>query len=299
MALCRPITSYRARHASRACQARRRGSVRRRTCAALILVAALVVGGCGDGDGEGVGTRTAADPFTEVSRQPSLTRRARRAAPRWERVARFEGTAPATHPVKIARGAIQWRARWRCSTGRLVLAVTPKPRSDAETPGGRCPGSGETTWVQTGDQQLRISGGGRWSVIVEQQVDTPLREPALAAMSAAGARRLKSGRFYGVERQGRGSVKLYRLADGRPALRLDGFRTTSNTDLFIWLSTAARPRTTKQVVAAPRVGRLVALKSTIGEQNYVLPRTIDTRRVRSIVIWCVPIQIVYTVAALK
>ena len=273
--------------------------MRRRACAASILVIAIVWGGCGGGDEDGAGARTAADPFTEVSREPSLTRTARRAAPRWERVARFQATAPATHAVKIDGSAIQWRARWRCSTGRLALAVQPKPRSAAEKPGGPCPGSGETTWVQTGEQQLRVSGGGRWSVVVEQQVDTPLREPALAAMSAPGTELLKSGRFYDVERQGRGSAHLYRLADGRPALRLDGFRTSANTDLYVWLSTAARPRTTKQVVAAPQVGKLVLLKSTIGEQNYVLPRSIDTRRVRSIVIWCVPIQIVYTVAALR
>lgn len=266
--------------------------------AALILAAALAWGGCGGGDGDGSSGRTAADPFTQVSSEPPA-RNARRAAPRWERVARLDGIAPAVHPVKIADGAIQWRARWRCTTGRLALAVEPKPRADAEKPGGPCPGSGETTWVQTGDQQLRVSGGGRWSVVVEQQVDTPLREPALAAMSAPGTRLLTSGRFYDVEREGRGSAHLYRLADGRPALRLDGFRTSANTDLFIWLSTAARPRTTKQVVAAPRVGRLVALKSTIGEQNYVLPRSVDTDRVRSIAIWCVPIRIVYTVAALR
>ncbi len=267
-------------------------------CAALILAAALAWGGCG-GDDDGAGARTAADPFTQVSREPSPTRSARRAAPRWERVARLDGTAPAVHEVKIADGAIQWRARWRCTTGRLALAVEPKPRSDAERPGGRCPGSGETTWVQTGDQRLRVSGGGRWSVIVEQQIDTPLREPALAAMRARGTRLLASGRFYDVEREGRGSAHLYRLADGRPALRLDGFRTSANTDLFVWLSTAARPRTTKQVVAARRVGRLVALKSTIGEQNYVLPRSVDAGRVRSIAIWCEPIRIVYTVAALR
>ena len=271
----------------------------RRACAALALAAALAMGACGDGDRDGAGARTAADPFTEVSREPSLTRTARRAAPRWERVARLDGIAPAVHAVRIARGAIQWRARWRCSTGRLALAVKPVPRSPAQAPGGRCPASGETTWVQTGDQQLRVAGGGRWSVIVEQQIDTPLREPPLAAMSAPGARLLKSGRFYGVERQGSGSAYLYRLADGRAALRLDGFRTSSNTDLFIWLSAAAGPRTTKQVVAARRLGRLTALKSTIGEQNYVLPHSIDVARVRSVAIWCVPIQIVYAAAALR
>ncbi len=227
----------------------------RAACAGVVLVAALAATDCGGGDDGGSKARPASDPFTQVSREPSLTRTARRAAPRWERVARFAGTAPAAHRVSIARGAIQWRARWRCSSGRLALAVEPAPRTAADKPGGHCPGAGEATWVQTGDQQLRVSGGGRWSVVVEQQVDTPLREPALAAMRAPG-------------------------------------------DLFVWLSAAARPRTTKQAVAARRLGPLVALKSTIGEQNYVLPRSVDPDRVRSIVIWCEPIQIVYTAAAL-
>ena len=264
----------------------------------LTVALACSVTGCGDSDDDGGSqSRTGADPFTAVSREPTST--ARRAAPRWEAVARFEGVAPASHPVTIAERAIQWRARWRCSTGRLALTVVPKPRAAAERSGGRCPGSGEATWVQTGDQQLRVSGGGRWSVVVEQQVDTPLREPALAAMNARGTRVLKSGTFYDVERQGSGRARLYRLADGRGALRLAPFRTSSNTDLFVWLSTAARPRTTREAVAARRLGRLIALKSTIGEQNYLLPRNVDPRQIRSVVIWCVPIQIVYSAAALR
>jgi hypothetical protein len=267
--------------------------------ASLVLLVLLALGGCGGSDAGDAGSRTSADPFKQVSREPSLTRTARRAAPRWERVGPFTGVAPTVVPVKIAPRAIQWRARWRCSKGNLALAVEPKPRSDAEKPGGRCPGSGDTTWVQTGEQQLRVTAGGRWSVVVEQQVDTPLHEPPLAAMSAPGARLLKSGRFYPVERQGRGTAHLYRLANGRGALRLDGFRTSSNTDLFIWLSVAARPKTTKAAVAAKRLGRLISLRSTIGEQNYMLPRNVGPARVRSVVIWCVPIQIVYTAAALR
>ena len=273
--------------------------MRRLACAAAILVAGLSPAACGGDERGGSGAPAASDPFTEVSREPSLTRTARRAAPRWERVARLEVSASASHRVSIASGAIQWRARWRCSRGRLALAVEPAPRTAARQPGGRCPGSGEATWVQTGDQRLRISGGGRWSIVVEQQVDTPLHEPALAAMRAPGTRLLATGRFYPVERPGRGRARLYRLADGRGALRLDPFRTSSNTDLYVWLSAAARPRTTAQAVRARRLGRLLPLKSTIGEQNYVLPRGVDPRRVRSIVIWCVPIRIVYTAAALR
>ena len=268
-------------------------------CLLMLLAAALAGAGCGGGDDGGSQGRADADPFTEVSRETSAAKTVRRAAPRWERVARFDGIAPGSHPVSIAPRAIQWRARWRCTTGRLALSVVPTPRTAAERSGGRCPGSGETTWVQTGDQQLRVSGGGRWSVVVEQQIDTPLREPALAAMRAPGARLLKTGSFYDVERQGEGRARLYRLADGRGALRLAPFRVSSNTDLFVWLSTAARPRTTRQAVAARRLGRLIALKSTIGEQNYLLPRNVDPSEIRSIVIWCVPIQIVYSAAALR
>jgi hypothetical protein len=266
--------------------------------AALALSALLAVAGCGGDDGNGA-AKGRGDPFTEVSREPSLTRTARRAAPRWVQVARFGGDSPARHAVTIAGGAIQWRARWRCSSDRLALTVQPQPRSAPDRPGGRCPGSGDVTWVQTGRQELRVAASGRWSVVVEQQIDTPIAEPPLAAMRDPGARLLASGSFAGVERTGSGRARLYRLANGRGALRLDPFRTSSNTDLFVWLSTAARPRTTKQVVKARRLGPLIALKSTIGSQNYLLPRSVDPRRVRSVAIWCAPIQIVYTTAALR
>ena len=264
---------------------------------ALLGSLVLAVGGCGGSDGGGA-SNAGDDAFKEVSSQPSLTRTARRAAPRWELVTRMQGTAPAEQSVSIASGAIQWRARWRCSSGKLALAVQPAPRTKAEDAGGPCPGSGDATWVQTGDQRLKVDARGRWSVAVEQQVDTPIEEPALAAMRSPGARVLASGSFYDVERKGSGSAKLYRLPGGRTALRLDPFRTSANTDLFVWLSTAARPATTRATVRAQRLGRLIPLKSTIGPQNYVLERGIDPRRIRSIAIWCDPIRIVYTAASL-
>ncbi|HWC27307.1 MAG TPA: hypothetical protein VG474_12040, partial [Solirubrobacteraceae bacterium] len=73
--------------------------MRRLACAAAILVAGLAPAACGGDERGGSGAPTASDPFTEVSREPSLTQTARRAAPRWARVARREGSAPASHPV--------------------------------------------------------------------------------------------------------------------------------------------------------------------------------------------------------
>lgn len=268
-----------------------------RVCFVIVAAAAaLLLGGCGADDG--AGASKGADPFEAVSRQPSLTRTARRAAARWVTVARLTGDAPATHAVTIAPGAIQARALWRCTRGSLVLAVEPAPRSPLEKSRGTCPGKGETTWVKSGRQQLRVTAAGRWSVVVQHQIDTPIREPMLASMRAPGTRLLKSGSFYPVERQGTGRARLYRLADGRAALRLDPFRTSTNTDLFVWFSTAARPRTTRAAVGAKRLDEIL-LKATIGSQNYVLPKSVDPRRIRSIVIWCAPVSIVYTAAALR
>ena len=44
---------------------------------------------------------------------------------------------------------------------------------------------------------------------------------------------------------------------------------------------------------------LHALKSTIGDQNYLIPAAVDASEIRSIVIWCVPVRIAYTAASLR
>lgn len=266
--------------------------------AGLVLVALLALAGCGGGDEGASDKRPASDPFTEVSREPSLTRTARRAAPRWERVDRFEGIAPAVHEVKIAQGAIQWRARWRCEPGAFALVVSPAPRSGSARAGGDCPGRGERSWVTSGRQQLRVEASGDWRVSVEQEVDTALHEPPLAAMRAPAARVVARGDFYKIDRKGGGRASLYRLAGGRLALRMENFVTEPNTDLFVWLSEAKRPRTTRAAFGAPHV-EVAGLKSTLGDQNYVLPKGLDTAKIRSIVIWCEPVQNAYTAATLS
>ena len=259
--------------------------------AALVAVLVLTLAGCGsDDDGE------RSDPFSKVD--PRITKTRDRAAPRWEPVATLAGSSRDAESFVISKRAIQWRARWRCSKGKLAMSVSPRPRSSPERPGGRCPDRGEASWIQSGRQRLSVNGGGRWRVVVEQQVDTPLRERPLRAMRARGARVVARGRFYGVERRGRGRAALYRLPNGRHALRFEEFNTSANTDLFVWLSEARRPKTTKQSVRAPH-REFALLKSTLGDQNYLLPRNLDVERFRSIVIWCEPVSIVYTAATLR
>ncbi len=214
-------------------------------------------------------------------------------AARWERVARFAGAGDQrTGRFTIADHAIQWRVTAVCSGGRLRVGLegTPGPLAEPE-----CPGRGFGFAIREGPATLDVEAVGEWEVLVDQQVETPAAEPPLAGMT--DGKRVADGAFYGVEQTGTGTAELWRLADERWALRFEPFFVTPNTDLFVWVSEAEAPKTSRE--ALDSVHRQIAeLTATAGTQNYVLPGDVDHRRVRSVVIWCVPVRTAYAAAAL-
>lgn len=264
--------------------------------AACLSVAAVIAGsGCGGEGGE------RADPFTKVEQneRASDVRAKSRAAPRWEQIAVLRGSGEASsHSVRVSEGAVQWRIWWRCASGRFTVSVNPMPREGNPIANKPCGGRGEATTIDTGKLRLDVESGSRWRAVVEQQVTDPVDEPPLPAMKADAAEVLSRGRFYPIERRGGGTAILYELPNDRLALRLEGFSTSANTDLFVWTSEAERPRTTKQALRTPH-DEFALLRSTLGNQNYLLPRDADADSIRSIVIWCEPIRIAYTAAELR
>ncbi len=266
----------------------------RRTAGAA-LAALIAVSGCGGEDDD-----SGPDPFTKVEqRERGRDAKAQATvAPRWEQVTPVRGSGNASRTVQIARDAVQWRVRWRCTLGDFALRLTPPPREGNPLAKGSCAGTGTALSVDTGKLRLGVRTAGPWRATVAQQVTKPLAQPPLPAMKAKRARVLASGRFYPVERRGGGEVDLYRLAGGRLALRFEGFKTSANTDLFVWLSKARRPKTTKQALRS-RHNEFAPLKSTGGDQNYLLPKGASAKSVRSIVIWCRPVRIAYTAARLR
>ncbi len=219
-----------------------------------------------------------------------------RAAPRWEGLATFSGTGPSDTPVfDVADGAIQWRVRYRCDAGTLSLA-TIAPSADPEALArADCPADGEGFAISTGEARLAIQTEGSWRAVVEQQVDTPIDEPPLPAMASAPV--VAEGPFYEIDESGSGTARLYRLADGNQALRLEDFEVFLNTDLVVWLSEAAAPTSSEEAVTAPHV-EIAALKSTMGPQNYLVPADLPIEQVRSVIIWCPPIRSAYLAATL-
>jgi hypothetical protein len=255
----------------------------------ILLLCAFFVG-CGGG-----GEPERPDPFAAIEQDHAPARPEDRAAPRWDVIHTLRGDSTIEATVEVREDAIQWRVRWWCDEGEFTLAVLPEP---VGSDGVREPCQGRSTskFIGHGRYELAVEASGPWKAVVEQQVDTPLREPPLEDMRED--RVVATGRFEDVERPGGGSAKVYRLPSGRLALRLEDFVTEPNIDLFVWLSRAERPRTTRQALASEH--QVAArLKSTLGDQNYLLPRDTRPSDLHSIVIWCEPVRIAYTAAPLR
>ncbi len=248
------------------------------------VLVVLVTAGCGGGED---GSTPAVEP------SPS-TAVVTKVAPRWENVATFGGAGDSrTGEFEIGVGAIQWRVTVTCTDGAVRVGLDGETSALAEVE--RCPGNGFGFSIRPGRAVLDVVATGGWEVVVDQQVDTPVAEAALAGMTDAN--REAHGDFYGIDQAGSGTATLYRLPGGGRVLRLDPFVVTRNSDLFVWVSEARAPRTSEEALRAPHV-QIDRLKSTAGAQNYLLPDSVDADQVRSVVVWCEPVRTAYAAATL-
>lgn len=266
----------------------------------LLLAAAAVVGGDLFGVREhlfGSATaepRHAASGFVAIDSAKKGRKTVLRSQPWWQRVDDLKGDGERSQPISIDSGAIQWRVTSRCSRGRLTVSEVGKtdPLVDSA-----CPGKVSGSATGNGPKTLRVSGGGPWTVRVEQQIDVPLEQPPLPAMQAAGTDVAATGTFKRVDQAGKGHATFYRLASGNYALRFSDFYVAPNVDLEIRLSPLTAARSTRQFLSAP--SELVApLPITAGSLNFRLPRGLDPGRFRSVVIWCPPARSAYAAATL-
>jgi hypothetical protein len=260
----------------------------------FVVLLALALSGCDSGQpdqrADGPAVRSTQPPGSGPSAEG-------RSSPRWETLTTFSGTGSFDTPeFDVAPGAIQWRIRWSCEIGNVVITTTPPPRRLGPVVEAGCPGNGEAFSIHTGRVRFSVQSSGPWKAVVDQQVDTPLDEPLPPEVASSPV--IAQGSFYRVERDGKGTARIHRLTDGRRVLRLEGFEVSHNTDLFVWLSEARQPTTSAEAVKAGKVV-IGNLKSTLGNQNYEIPASVPTTRIRSIVIWCEPVAIAYTAAALS
>jgi hypothetical protein len=233
--------------------------------------------------------------FAPISRggSPHIERRAQ---PRWEQVATLTGTGSADRSFAIAPRAIQWRTDWSCTSGDFKLSAGRAAQDARVLASSSCPDVGVETSTGRGDGRLQIGATGAWRVVVRQQIDTALEEPALAGMTPSAL--LARGRFHDVQKRGEGTMSLYKLRSGRLALRFADFYTSPSPGLRVWLSRARNVKSTLEARQAKYLDAGV-IRSTLGNYNQMLPASVDASEVHSIVIWCPTVLIAFSAAPLS
>lgn len=221
------------------------------------------------------------------------------AEPYWVAVSTLSGSDNAAKHITIASDALQWQVVVKHCDGSISIDAQHSgsaPQSIAHN--AACSGSYAGFGVDSGAFTLRITASGSWSLDVQQELDRPQNSPPLAAMSAPGSALLSSGTFYGIDQQGQGTARIYRLPDGTSALRLDNFYVTPNTDFLIRLSPLAHPASTPEFQSTPSA--IVApLPITAGSFNFAIPPGIDPTAYHSVVIWCDRLISAYAGATLQ
>ncbi len=126
----------------------------------------------------------------------------------------------------------------------------------------------------------------------------------MSEMTATTAREEPQSRLTGqfqdadAFHKGSGSATVYDVGGGQLVLRLDEFRVTNGPDLRVLLANAPNPEGHSDLADAGYV-ELGKLKGNVGSQNYEIPDDFDLAKAQSVVIYCNPFRVVFSVASLE
>jgi len=122
----------------------------------------------------------------------------------------------------------------------------------------------------------------------DENMDEPMEEESRPVIVVSGVFR-DADSFH----RGSGNATIYMYPDGRRFLRFENFDVTNGPALSVYLV-----KGTSGDVAAGYVN-LGKLKGNMGNQNYEIPTDVDLQGYGSVVIWCVPFGVTFSVAALQ
>ena len=133
------------------------------------------------------------------------------------------------------------------------------------------------------------------------KLDAPMTEPMPSPMAAdGGAVAVSAGEFRDADRfhKGSGDAAVYRFPNGEGVLRISDFSVTNGPQLHVILTPTSNPSGRDGVRAEGHVD-LGRLKGNRGDQNYPIPAGADLSSFGSAVIYCVPFNVVFSVATLE
>ena len=134
--------------------------------------------------------------------------------------------------------------------------------------------------------------------------DTSAMEAMMEEAASAGPPpepvALASGNFRDADsfHRGSGEATIYQLPDGSHLLRLEDFMVTNGPDLRVLLAESGDPMTREELQSGGYT-HLAKLKGNIGNQNYEIPADIDLSEQNSVIIYCMPFHVLFSVAPLE
>ena len=120
-----------------------------------------------------------------------------------------------------------------------------------------------------------------------------------AASPQAEVQRVTTGNFKDADafHQGSGQAIIFSAPGGGHLLRLENLDVTNGPALHVIISPHADP-TRGNEVKLPGYADLGPLKGNRGNQNYTIPADVDISAIKSVVIYCKPFSVVFSVATL-
>ena len=138
-------------------------------------------------------------------------------------------------------------------------------------------------------------------VAADAQPDQAMDEVMVDAMGTLLApEALRSGQFRDADsfHTGTGTATIWDLGNDERALRFEEFRVRNGPDLRVFLAVRPDPMGRSDVLDGGYV-EIDALKGNIGNQNYDIPPDVDLEMYNSVVIFCWPFRVVFSVAPLS
>ncbi len=134
----------------------------------------------------------------------------------------------------------------------------------------------------------------------ESMAEATMMATGGASDDASKLSRLKTGGFRDADsfHKGSGAATIYEGSDGARALRLEDFRVTNGPELHVIVSPSANPQNREEVTSSGYVD-LGKLKGNVGNQNYTIPDNVEIPELGSVVIYCKPFHVIFSVASLE
>jgi len=135
------------------------------------------------------------------------------------------------------------------------------------------------------------------TTLAVMQPDSQVMEEPMTGMDPETTA-LRSGEFGQIDaiHKASGTATLYRLPDGQHVVRLEDFSSTNGPELHVILTTGTARETFADVGEYIDLG---LLKGNVGNQNYEVPADVDLAPIQSVVIYCRPFRVVFSVADLE